>query len=62
MWRLTIIQKEMKKSVVNDEMYETTNEITLEADCKKDILGIIDVMGELRADNVSYKIEKVVEE
>lgn len=60
MWRLTIIQVR-KEMYLDGKEFDVTNEITLEANCKRDILGIIDVMEELKTDNVSYKIEKVVE-
>lgn len=60
MWRLTIIQKR-KETYSDGKEFDVKNEIEFTGESKRDILGVIDVLGELSGDNVTYKIEKVVE-
>lgn len=59
MWRITITQK--RKDEYDGKEYSTTNEVIFTGESKRDVLGVVDVLGELSGYNVSYRIEKVVE-
>ena len=61
MWRLTITQKELVKSVSGEGFYESTSDVKFESDSLCVLLEAVSTLSAIQNNDTNYKIEKVVE-